>query len=346
MGLKSGKSNTVATAPERQQAPEPTVTVVVPAYGVERYLGACIESVLAQTETKWQLVVVDDGSTDASGRIADEYASRDARIEVVHRENGGLSEARNSGIARARAPFITLLDGDDLLHPQCLETMLRLQEGHDDRITCVGHFDFPDGNPDALRRHIERHHMTTENLRSMTPESAMEEILYQRGLAHSAWGKLYPRHAIPAGIYTPGIGYEDLDSFYRIFPAVKEILYTTVPLYGYRDNPGSYLHRFTPRRADVLDVAEKLLHEIEGSYPRLVPAARSRLLSAYFNIYSLMTAAGYDDTSLACRCLGGIKRLRRGCLCDRKVRMKNRLGIAASYVGGAPLLRLLARIMY
>lgn len=102
----------------------PTISVIMPAYNVEQYLGASVESVLAQTYRDWELVIVDDGSTDRTGRIADEYATRDPRIRVIHQRNGGLSAARNTAMRYARGEFFALLDSDDLWDPDFLTAQM------------------------------------------------------------------------------------------------------------------------------------------------------------------------------------------------------------------------------
>ncbi len=102
----------------------PTISVIMPAYNVEQYLAASVESVLAQTYRDWELVIVDDGSTDRTGRIADEYAARDPRVRVIHQRNGGLSAARNTAMRYARGEFFALLDSDDLWDPDFLAAQM------------------------------------------------------------------------------------------------------------------------------------------------------------------------------------------------------------------------------
>ena len=104
----------------------PKVSVIVPVYKVEKYLPECIDSILAQTFTDFELILVDDGSPDNSGKICDDYAARDFRIRVFHKENGGVSSARNLGIKNARADYIAFLDSDDWWKPEFLEKMVTL----------------------------------------------------------------------------------------------------------------------------------------------------------------------------------------------------------------------------
>ena len=104
------------------------VAVVVPVYNIEGYLGECLESVLAQTHRELEVVVVDDGSTDKSGEISDDFARRDPRVRVIHKANGGLSDARNAALDVVTAPFVTFVDGDDVLHPQFVERLLAITQ--------------------------------------------------------------------------------------------------------------------------------------------------------------------------------------------------------------------------
>ena len=106
----------------------PKISVIVPIYNVEKYLPRCIDSILSQTFTDFELILVDDGSPDNCGEICDEYASRDSRIRVIHKENGGVSSARNAGLKDSVGKWISFVDSDDWLHPQYLELLILLAE--------------------------------------------------------------------------------------------------------------------------------------------------------------------------------------------------------------------------
>lgn len=107
---------------------KPKISIIIPMYNVEKYLRRCLDSVLHQTFTDWQAICVDDGSPDKSGEIAEEYASRDKRFVVVHKENGGLSDARNAGLPKATGEYIMYLDSDDFIHPQTMEIAYNLAQ--------------------------------------------------------------------------------------------------------------------------------------------------------------------------------------------------------------------------
>lgn len=100
------------------------ISIIVPVYNTEKYLDQCIQSVLAQTYTNWELLLIDDGSTDSSGAICDKYAAEDKRIRVFHKENGGVSSARNLGLDNAQGEWISFVDADDWIDKQCYQMVL------------------------------------------------------------------------------------------------------------------------------------------------------------------------------------------------------------------------------
>lgn len=102
----------------------PTISVIVPVYNVEKYIHRCVDSILSQTFQDFELILVDDGSLDNCGAICDKYAAKDSRIRVIHKENGGLSSARNAGIDAARGDYLFFMDSDDVIHPDCLRILM------------------------------------------------------------------------------------------------------------------------------------------------------------------------------------------------------------------------------
>ena len=104
---------------------QPSVSVIVPVYNIEQYIGKCLDSIIGQTLKEIEIIVVDDGSTDDSPRIIDRYARTDSRIVAIHKANGGVVSARSSGIARATGPYILFVDGDDHLEPDTCDLLLK-----------------------------------------------------------------------------------------------------------------------------------------------------------------------------------------------------------------------------
>ena len=126
------------------------ISIIVPIYNVEGYVSTCIDSLLRQTYSHLQIILVDDGSTDRSGAICDKYARQDTRIEVIHQENAGLSAARNSGLKRAIGELIAFVDGDDYVHPQMYDTLYRALRSGDYDFSMVLGKQVPDGSSQVL----------------------------------------------------------------------------------------------------------------------------------------------------------------------------------------------------
>lgn len=299
------------------------VSIIVPVYNREQYLCECVDSVLAQTFHDWELIIVDDGSTDSSGSIADRYAASDPRIRVYHVENGGLSSARNIGMDKAEGDFLSFLDADDAIHPQALQLMT-------EAIDNAGADMFVAGMHRGA--HVSFSPIKSYETECLTPEEALESSLYQNGkLLHSAWSKLYKAATLKKQRFTKGIFYEDLDFFYRACGECKRIAVSPCDLYFYRDTPDSITNVWSDKRLDVLDVVHRIENYIAGNMPALLPAARDRKLSANFNMFILAGANGRYD--VADRCWKVIREYRFGSLTNSRVRLKNKAGILLSYLG-------------
>ena len=118
---------------------KPLISVIVPVYNVEQYLPKCIDSILAQTYENLEIILVEDGTKDSSGVICDEYAAKDARIRVIHKENGGLSSARNAGMEIARGEYFGFVDSDDWIEPEMYENLMALAQKYDADVFVKGY---------------------------------------------------------------------------------------------------------------------------------------------------------------------------------------------------------------
>lgn len=311
------------------------VSVIVPAYNAERWLDAAVASVTAQTVRDWELVLVDDGSTDGTPALCDRLAAGDRRIRILHTTNGGLSAARNNGLDVACGEWVTFLDADDLLHPRFLETMLSAARRTGADIVNCAMLEFH-GETVPFAEIKEPPHIG-----SYTPVQALRFGMYQRhGIHTSAWGKIYRWGLWETERFTPGTWYEDLDAFYRVWTRCRKFAQLDVALYAYRQHPGSFLHNYTPRRQDVLDVTARMEEWTATNMPELLSAARDRRMSAGFNIFLLSERAvrsgqctRREVRGLQRRCFDIIRQRRSGSLWGRHTRPKNRLGAFLSYFG-------------
>lgn len=306
----------------------PIVSIIVPVYNVgEQLLRPCIESALAQTFRKFELILVDDASTDNSAAICAEYAAADPRVRLLRLpQNGGLANARNKGVEMSTGRFVTFLDADDrLISTAVMQFYKATLEGSADIIVA------DIGKPKSKKA------------REYTATEAVEDMLYQRTINNSACGKLFPRELC---VKQPFLGgwYEDLRTIPRVFLQAYKVAYLPERLYLYTDNPASYLHTFNVGRAVVLDVTEELVEYMAANYPCLVKAAHDRALSAAFNIFNLLTANKVSAPEIEERCKRIIRQYRRESLLNPQVRLKNKLAIILSYIGGFPVLKLAAKL--
>lgn len=209
----------------------PLVSVIVPVYMVEEYLSSCVDSIVNQTYKNLEIILVDDGSPDNCGKICDEYAQIDSRITVIHKENGGLSDARNAGIKTASGHYITCVDSDDYIAVDMVENLYNsiVKYDADISICCT---------KKTANRDEDLYKETAFDVKLMSPDQAIEEGLYNTSFPLSAWGKLYRRKLFEDIEYPVGKLYEDLFTTYKLFLKAKKIVYYSKVgyFYYYRSN--------------------------------------------------------------------------------------------------------------
>ena len=240
------------------------ISVIVPVYNVRPYLKRCIDSIIAQTYSNLEILLVDDGSTDGSGELCDAYARQDARIQVIHKKNGGLSDARNCGIEHAQGRYLCFVDSDDGIAPQMIEVLYReLLENAAD-ISAVGWKAF---DSDAFPSVKEQEAAS----KILQPKEAILQILCSEELGDFAWNKLYRRSLFQEIQYPYGRMLEDLGTTYRLFEKCVRIVYCPVPLYFYYQRPDSILHKRTKKfYEDKWDMGYQRYRDIRKKYPDML----------------------------------------------------------------------------
>ena len=161
------------------------VSVIVPVYNVEKYLKQCLDSIVDQTLEDLEIVLVDDGSVDSSGTICDEYAKKDSRIEVIHKANGGLSDARNVGISKAKGRYIGFVDSDDYIKEDMYEILLNLIKKYDADVSICNLYDVIDGN-ECIRN-------KENGIREYSRLDILKKVLLDKNIQSYAWNKLYEK---------------------------------------------------------------------------------------------------------------------------------------------------------
>jgi glycosyltransferase involved in cell wall biosynthesis len=224
----------------------PLISVIVPVYKVEQYLRTCIDSVINQTYSNWELILVDDGSPDNSPRICDEYAAKDKRIKVFHKANGGVSSARNMALNNSKGEYITFLDGDDFLHAEYLAVLHNLSIKYEADITQCS---FLRGTETVFPDIYKRIKVWTFDNHTIFLKGYSKIIV---------WGKLYKRKLLE-GIRMPeGKPFEDDFTTWKWYYNANKIVVTDITLYYYTDNDLSTMSAHAKRpNLDFIEAYEE-----------------------------------------------------------------------------------------
>lgn len=218
-------------------AVRPEISIIVPVYQVEAYLPDCLDSILRQSFTDWEMLLVDDGSRDAGGEICDSYAARDERIRVFHQQNAGLSAARNTGLDHARGEYLVMVDSDDVLaHRDFLRILYDAIRSNDAQISCCGLLAFHDGDPipDPWGRPSPIAVFSGE-------EACRWKDLPAGYFFGSAHCKMYHRDLFRDLRYPVGQYAEDNAVAHRLMLPCRRVVVTGMRMYGYRVRPGSIM---------------------------------------------------------------------------------------------------------
>lgn len=232
-----------------RQTSERTVSVIVPVYNVQEYLQDCVDSVLRQTHEDLDVILVDDGSTDGSGRLCDEYGARDDRVRVIHQTNAGPSAARNRGIRAARGSWFTFVDSDDWISPSSVESLLSALQDHQADIAVAGFVQA------RYKESSEPAETGAAGWTVLTRTEALRAYLGPRNTQMTtAWGKLYSRDIWDGIEFPMGRVHEDEFTTYRVMGKARRVVVSERALYHYRVRPGSIMAEMdVPRQVDLLD---------------------------------------------------------------------------------------------
>ena len=249
---------------------KPNISIIVPIYNVEPYLRRCVDSLLQQTCEDFELILVDDGSPDNCGRICDEYAALDSRVQVIHKPNGGLSDARNAGMEIARGEYIAFVDSDDWVAPNYLERLLcALVESGADICEC-----------DVLRTSGEENVPSVEQSAPVvfSTADALAQLIHDGVFHQHVWNKLYRRDVIVDILFPKGKTNEDEFWTYQVFGNAKKVVKIQDVLYFYFQRPGSIMgETYSLKRLDALEAKLQRQAYINSNFPQLSLQAKLNL---------------------------------------------------------------------
>ena len=247
------------------------ISIIVPVYNVEKYLRKCIDSILNQTFKDFELILVDDGSTDDSGKICDEYSLKDSRIKVIHKENGGQSSARNMGLDVAQGEYIGFVDSDDWIEKDMYEILYRNCKMKDGDIGIIG-INFVYNN--RVRKGLEY------PLQSWKKEESMYKLIEHKYFGNYFCSKIFSRKLFKNIRFKEGIIYEDIDLMYKLIHKSNIIVAEGVMKYNYLQREGSTV-RNKDFNCDEFYVKKERVKFLEEYYPfTLNPAEKDLFFTA------------------------------------------------------------------
>ena len=265
------------------------ISVIIPIYKVEPYLAKCVESVLGQTYSDFEIILVDDGSPDRCGVLCDEYAQADSRIKVIHKRNGGLSDARNAGMKIAHGEYLAFIDSDDWIERDYFDILYRLLKDYDADLSAIALCNVNEEGNEIGRSHNGETHL-------LDATAAMENMFHRDGLPWCAQAKLYKRTLFEGIEYPVGVLMEDKATTYKVFGKCQKIVYSDLSLYKYLVRQGSIMRsQFSEKRMRSFAIQEELNSFLEQNYPVAAVAAHAYTVKVAVSMLCMMSAAKYKD---------------------------------------------------
>ena len=235
----------------------PAISIVVPVYKVEAYLDKCINSILNQKFTDFELILVDDGSPDNCPAICDEYAEKDPRIKVIHKENGGLSDARNAGIEVATGKYLGFVDSDDYIAPDMYEKLYNIiTENSCDIAVCQAA---------VVQENEEAIYEDSDEVYVFESNEALYQMIVKKLFTVNTWNKLYRKELFDSIRFPKGMLYEDLATTYKLIMLSDKVAYSPMKKYAYLQRQGSIMNLTGYKvKTDKIKIVEEMLSELNG----------------------------------------------------------------------------------
>lgn len=258
----------------------PKISIIVPVFNVEKYLPGCLNSLLAQTMTDFEVICVNDGSTDGCGKILDDYVQKDDRFISVHQQNKGLSGARNTGLNFAKGEYVYFLDSDDYLHPDALKTLYEIAEKENvDMVT------------GELIHTTELYHpietrIDINSLKTIRFDETFYNFLNRKEIKTSVCTRLCKRSLLKNIRFIEGIYFEDVPFTTLLMEQASNLVVTNAPIYYYYHNPDSIMRTsFTPQKVKSYQILiEYIYNYIMKHRPEAIFDVRKKILNKRFKM--------------------------------------------------------------
>lgn len=299
------------------------ISVIVPVYNVEQYLERCVDSIINQTYTNLEIILVNDGSTDNSGKLCDELAKKDERIRVIHKENGGLSDARNRGIEEAESDLVGFIDSDDYIDSDMYEVLLKNLNDTDANLSMCALYDVYNNTPEAQ--------VTNKETWKLSSEQAIKMVMEAKILSVTAVNKLYRKSLFTDLKFEVGKIAEDAFIMIKLLDKCEKIVATNEKKYYYVHRENSITtQKFSTKFLNVIEAYEQNSNIILEKYPKLKDVAQTRMNWAYFYVLDrLLLDDNYNDKELENKLISYLKNHRKDILNDPLFTKGRKIGFIA-----------------
>ena len=299
------------------------ISVIVPVYNVEQYLERCVDSIINQTYTNLEIILVNDGSTDNSGKLCDELAKKDERIRVIHKENGGLSDARNRGIDEAESDLVGFIDSDDYIDSDMYEVLLKNLNNTDADLSMCALYDVYNNTPEAQ--------VTNKETWELSSEQAIKMVMEAKILSVTAVNKLYRKSLFTDLKFEVGKIAEDAFIMVKLLDKCEKIVATNEKKYYYVHRENSITtQKFSTKFLNVIEAYEQNSNIILEKYPKLKDVAQTRMNWAYFYVLDrLLLDDNYNDKELENKLISYLKNHRKDILNDPLFTKGRKIGFIA-----------------
>lgn len=244
----------------------PKVSVIVPIYKVENYLNRCVDSILNQTYKNIEVILVDDGSPDKCGEISDSYAINDSRVKSLHKENGGLSDARNYGMRYLTGEYVVFVDSDDWIKEEMIETLVGLAMDLKADIVQSGFYYVYE----TYLLYDDRYYSEDMLPIQLNKNELMREIVINERVKNFAWGKLYKTNLIKDLYFEKGVLFEDVFWAHKVMDRVDKYVICHKPMYYYLQRNDSIVSTYTVKNLDIIKGLKERHKFIEENYKELI----------------------------------------------------------------------------
>lgn len=282
---------------------QPLISVIVPIYNVENYLDRCVDSIINQTYKNLEIILVDDGSPDNCPKMCDDYAEKDSRVKVVHKKNGGLSDARNAGMEVATGEYVSFIDSDDYISLDFYETLLQTMIDNDsDIVECSVVKFYENGKFDEYSDDLK--------VTSYDTVDALDGLISENPFKQHVWNKLYKSSVALDIPYAVGKLNEDEFWTYQVFGKAKKVTRINKTMYYYFQRNGSIMgNSYNIRRLDALEGKMNRQVYIEKNFPTLATKAKVDLYgSCMFAYQSVLKFMSGKDKKKACKIIKEYKK--------------------------------------